>query len=302
MKLKRTYLGFISLLSALFILMACAQQKPDWVPIQTIEYKQNVNYAGFINEQQGITVGYAGATFSTQDAGASWQQAAAAGTNWCRYGLDMIPGGPYWNCGVFQSVRLTDKGKTWVPMENLGSREPDHTRYLSFIDANQGFIATIHDLKMTDNGGKNWNSTIPLPGEVKTIAAIAAVPSPHAIELFIMDAEGRLWQTEDKGNSWKELASPVAGKLMNIFDSYAPLVAMRFKNANAGIIAANVKTADGNRPVVYRTNDLGNTWKQELVAPQEKSGNVFLSPDWQYLTVVYPTDNKLSVFKNAGAG
>ena len=301
MKLKSMHPVVITLLSAFFILLACAPQKPDWTPVLTAEYKHAVNYAGFINERQGITIGYAGATFFTSDAGASWQ-AAAAGTTWCRYGLDMLSGGPYWDCGVFEAVTSTDNGKTWRPLERTGTREPEHTRYLSFVDAQNGFIATIHNVKMTENGGINWKTAIALPGDVKTIAALAAFPAAHAIGLLVMDAEGRLWSSEDKGAGWKELSSPVTGKLMNVLDSDAPLVAMRFDNTGTGIIAANVKTAEGIRCAVYRTSDSGNTWKEELVGPQEKYGNVFLSPDWKYLTVVYTTNNKLSVFKNQSDG
>ena len=93
--------------------------------------------AGFHDDGFGITVGYSGDVRYTTDGGQLWT--SAENKSWCRYGLDIVDEKTAWHCGNGGHVRAsTDGGQTWQTVADFGPNQPDHCRFLSFLDAKTG--------------------------------------------------------------------------------------------------------------------------------------------------------------------
>src|SRR5512146_3271532 len=142
-----------------------------WQVIRQAQYEQSIYQAGFLDDSFGITVGYSGGVYYTTDGAQTWSQ--ANNTSYCRFGLDIVDQQTAWNCGNGGHVRLsTDGGKNWQAVADFGGSEPDHCRYLSFLDARTGWAAAPELLGTTTDAGTTWN-TLALPKDIKDMAAIA---------------------------------------------------------------------------------------------------------------------------------
>ena len=174
-------------------------KETNWDIVKTVENtKANANnIGGFLNENFGITVGYAGEVHYTNDGGAKWPK----GTNQslCRFGLEIINENLAWNCGNGANVRkTTDNGKTWQKVTDFGESRPNHCRYLSFLDENTGWIAAPKKLGSTTDGGQTW-LTLTLPSDIKEIAAIDLLDKNTG---YLVETNNKLYITNDGGLTW----------------------------------------------------------------------------------------------------
>lgn len=230
--------------------------------------------AGFETKDYGITVGYAGEVHYTKDGGKTWPRASSF--SMCRFGLEIVNDKVAWHCGNQGNVRYTlDGGMIWNSATNFGSNEPDHCRFLSFIDEKTGWIGSPYDLASTHDGGRTWN-VITLPKECADISAID-LRSPR--DGYIFDSRGFLFITNDGAKTWtKQSIGLDKGQTLMLL--YTPSAAMRFINAEQGIIAYYQK---GKGVMAKLTEDGGRTWKEESVI--KNMGGLYLSKNGQLLTV-----------------
>ncbi len=216
--------------------------------------------AAFVDEQHGITAGYAGAVYVTQDGGKTW----SPGTNSsaCRFGLEALPGGAAWTAGNMGHVRVSrDGGAHWTTAASFGRSEPRHARHLSFLDGRRGLIASQEELAVTDDGGESWTK-VAAPARAGMIAAVSLSEEGGATRLRLLDENGDLWVSADRGASWAQAPSPLK---VPVFESLtAPRAAMRFTAAGDGVLAV-IADEGGPKGHVYRTQDGGKTWGEEVV-------------------------------------
>jgi photosystem II stability/assembly factor-like uncharacterized protein len=284
MKMRKTM--FLAMGLTLFfssVLGALADEKGgQWKMVLQSEAKHSAYIGGFHNEQDGITIGYAGEVHYTHDGGKTWP--TAVNHSWCRFGLEILDKNTAWHCGNKGHVRVsTDGGEIWEPVADFGDMEPDQCRFLSFADANLGWIASPFRIAATNNGAKSWNE-FDLPEDSKNIAAICL---RTANDGYVLDVTGNLYVTKDAGKTWSKQGVPLEGKPLPTLQ--CPTAAMRFSDANHGIIVAATK----GKIYSYTTADGGKTWTKSLVSDKH-FGYLFLNHEGNLLTVTGKLGNLTS--------
>jgi photosystem II stability/assembly factor-like uncharacterized protein len=269
---------------------------PDYGPwhlVRQIKYSDpsaSVYYGGFLNDSFGILIGASGLVEYTQDGGQSW--GTGSNQSWCRFGLDIVDEKIAWNCGNPGHVRLTtDGGKTWTAVADYGPGEPNHCRYLSFLDAQTGWAATPGMLAATSDGAATWTD-LALPAGTGEIAAISLRTPTDG---YVLDARGTLLATADGGTTWESnsVNLPAAGELL--IDP-TPLTSMRFWDADHGrilVLKSGFWTGD--------TSDGGKTWTWTKMPSVKGARSSYMSRDGRTLSMIDVTKQDILLLEYAGA-
>jgi photosystem II stability/assembly factor-like uncharacterized protein len=251
---------------------------PQWRLTREIPVSHKATVVAFEDDQHGITAGYAGTVFYTEDGGKTWQP--GANRSMCRFGLDAIPGLAV-TSGNGGDVRFsTDRGASWTSAASFGRGEPNHVRYVSFVDASRGLLAGPDDLGLTTDGGRTWvKLAAPVKAGMNAGVSLADAGGPLVIRL--LDDGGALWRSDDGGKTWAAAKSPLGRA---VFESISvPYAAIRF-TGEEGVVAAIADEGGVPKGHVYRTRDGGKTWAEELVAAGLPPSAVTLSADGKQLT------------------
>jgi hypothetical protein len=288
------------MLFSLLLLLAAASafaQNAAWQMVVDSKPKQMINVAGFIDEKRGVTAGYAGATYYTEDSGGSWIKAPS--TSLCRYGLEIVDGGAAITCGQGGDNWVSlDGWKTWTAMQTHGPSEPDHFRFLSFPDIKTGWAAGPSQLSSTKDSGATWSDLV-LPQGVERIATIDLLPGEQGSAGFLLDSSGALHLTEDGGATWSSEAISVPGVQLSYISmmTWGPSAAIRFMSRELGIVIA-YRTKPDPAWVSLSTADGGASWNVEEITRQPGPGSsVYLSKDGLYATLYY--SRRILAFKKA---
>lgn len=285
-------IGAISIIGAMII--GCNSGKEnskveesDWEEINSPEFTHKSYIGGFLNEDFGITVGYAGEVHYTTDGGKTWPQ----GTNksYCRFGMDIVNEKVAYNCGNASHVRKTlDGGENWIEVSNFGESEPNQCRYLRFIDENKGWIASPKKLGATKDGGNTWEE-INLPNSGSKILAIDLVNENNG---YIVSTDKKLYVTKDGGKSFD--AKDIT---MDDFDDMVystNQIAIKFTSENKGEI---FYYGPEGKLKGYVTEDDGQTWEEEKIPDIEECGPLYISNDGKYLSVNGNNASKIIVLR-----
>ena len=279
---------------------ASSASEPDntcsWKTLSELQITHPTHYTGFLNETFGITSGPNGEVHYTNDGGKTWP--AGNNSSMCRFGLDIVNENIAWNCGNGANVRVTvDGGKTWKEASDFGDFEPDHCRFISFLDDKTGWIASPTRLASTNDGGKNWHE-MNLPQGVTQISSIYL---RTANDGYLLDSNGILYITGDSGKTWSSQDLGFGkldlkdGRKINV-----PNSAICFNSLSTGIIVINTKDTNGWKTCVLNTADSGKTWTQEqlpLSDTYNKMLKVYLSKDGKLLTLAN-IDNNTIILKS----
>lgn len=167
---KIYFIAILITLSAAIISCAKKPEKGAWEKVFSRNIKHSHFYDGFSTETNGITVGYGGKCYYTEDGGQSWKEAVNESA--CRFGMDINGEKTAWHCGNGENINYTeDGGKTWIAIDL-----PEEAKSIS-TDASPMSVI---------NADKN--------GRIIFITNKAA-KAEYRISAFI---------SSDKGNTWKE--------------------------------------------------------------------------------------------------
>ena len=248
----------------------------------------SITTAGFLDDAFGVAVGCWGETLYTVSAGMDWNW--SANSLECGYGLDVVDERVVWLCGD-QGIRVsTDGAQTWqVVTDSPG--DADLCRFLSFLDARTGWAATPHQLGMTVDGGATWTD-VTLPENVQEIAAIAL---ETAVDGYVLDKGGNLFVTQDGGQTWvsRSLGPMIRGD-KRLFDLASPTAAIRFLDANHGVVILSLIGGGERETLAMYTSDGGRTWEEQSLV--EQFGAVHLTRDGRFLTLVDFVESDITVF------
>lgn len=265
-------------LSLIVLVLAVSQAKAgSWQIVKEIPVNQACNIAGFIDDNYGVTGGYAGATYYSNNGGKDWTEAAGA-QSLCRFGLEIIDEQIAFLVGVGGIWRSEDGGKAWKLVADPGIKgAPNgdtHGMYLSFPEKMTGWAASTWILGVTVDGGASF-TPMEIPSNVEYISAISACSSTEG---YLLDVDGKLYYTSDGGSNWTVTRLKLSEKSpMRTF----PMAAMRFDKAGKGIVLT-WSSKDRTWLASY-TNDRGQTWSQEKIGG--RYGSIYLSRDGSLATI-----------------
>jgi photosystem II stability/assembly factor-like uncharacterized protein len=254
------------------------------------QVKHRTTVAGFFDETFGITAGSGGEIHYTTDNGKTWSK--ADNSSLCRFGLEIVDKQVAWHCGNGGHVRVSsDGGQTWQPVTDYGPYEPKQCRFLSFLDTDTGWAATPYQLGATTDGGTSWTEIV-LPEDIQLIAAISLRTPTHG---YLLDTAGTLFATQDGGEKWSATSSGLIPQDKELLlATFAPAAAMRFPDANHGLIIMSLKGTGGTEVLAARTTNGGQTWEQETLPV--KFGTPYLTRDATFLTIV-GLSNKITMLR-----
>jgi len=267
--------------AALTATAAPAESASPWEVVLQTRVKQPVRMAAFLDETFGLTGGpdYAGRAQHTTDGGQTWTMAEdSAG---CLFALDIVDAQSVWECNA-SDVRISmDGGQTW-PGRPGGRGQP--FCQVSSVDSEMAWYLSPATLETTTDGGTTWEKVnLPagvLPGRILAISLRAPK------EGYVLDSAGDLYTTLDGGQSW---SSQNLG-LKERYGEMGPLpsggiapAAMRFFDADHGVIVMSLVGGGAGKVVALRTADGGRAWTEENV-PVE-FGTAYLTRDGKLLTI-----------------
>jgi photosystem II stability/assembly factor-like uncharacterized protein len=242
--------------------------------------------AAFLDETFGLTGGSAdvGRAHVTTDGGQTWTLAESS--EGCLFGLDIVDSQVVWQCALGPAGVSTDGGQTWQAVTEYGN-----CRQMSFLNAQTGWIATRDQIGMTTDGGQTWTD-VPLPEGVENVLAIS-LRTPA--EGYLVDHTGVLHVTQDGGQSWSARPTGLDLEGVQIPDRDTASAAVRFTDADRGVVVIHLTGGLSSRVVALRTADGGRTWGQEKVMEVPLLVALYLSRDGSTLTVTDHTESRVIV-------
>jgi photosystem II stability/assembly factor-like uncharacterized protein len=185
-----------------------------------------------------------------------------------------------WECGLNGVSVSADGGQTW---EDVAANARGQSCMLSFLDDATGWIHTRQGLWMTTDGGETLQE-IALPGGIETIMGISLRTPTDG---YVVDSAGVLYTTSDGGQTWSSQTLGVDLETYTIIlpTSDTTTAAVRFADADHGVVVVNLAGGGQVRVVALRTADGGQTWEEESVTSTMWGAVPYLSPDGMFLTL-----------------
>jgi photosystem II stability/assembly factor-like uncharacterized protein len=252
-----------------------------WEVVFQIRVTQPVRMAAFLDDTFGLTGGpdNAGRAQYTTDGGQTWTMAERS--SGCLFGLDIVDAQAVWECNASDIRLSTDGGQTWQGTPR-GRGQP--FCQVSSADRDTAWYLSPRRLETTLDAGTTWEE-VSLPEGVETADILAiSLRAPGAG--YVLDSSGTLYTTLDSGQNW----SPQNLGLEERYGAMKPLppgniaaAAMRFLDADHGVIVMSLIGGGSSKLVALRTADGGQTWMEESV-PTE-FGTAYLAHDGRLLTV-----------------
>ncbi|RPI24448.1 MAG: hypothetical protein EHM70_21300 [Chloroflexota bacterium] len=156
---------------------------------------------------------------------------------------------------------------------------------MSAFDANTALYLNQFKLLITNDAGVTREDRT-LPETILVPNDVIALSLRSAEEGYLFDASGNLYQTEDGAKSWSLLTTldlSQFGELKMMPQRGLPVAAVRFFDADNGLLVLSLAGGGANKVVALRTSDGGQTWSEEAVPGQ--FGIPFISRDGQFITV-----------------
>jgi len=273
-----TFQFVLSLLSALWTLSACrAVDSTPWEVVAEHNVHHGVMAAGFLNQNYGITGG-PGNMNHTTDGGQSWSEDINSSD--CRYGLEILDEQNAWTCGGMTHVRRSDDGgNIWKEAAGFGLSRDGPCRLMSFIDLQNGWLASPNHMGVTADGANSW-TIMNEPEGTEYITGIGLYAPHHG---YMMNSSGALYHTTNNGEQWSYVSSlkPEGWKFAR---SVYAVVTMRFHDREHGIIVMWLEKGEEEQVIAYHTSDGAQTWTSERVPV--KPGPLYIAQDGRLLTVI----------------
>jgi photosystem II stability/assembly factor-like uncharacterized protein len=265
-----------------------AESAGPWQIVLQRDIEQPMRIAVFLDETFGLTGGSAdvGRAHVTTDGGQTWTLTESS--EGCLFGLDIVDTQVVWQCALGPAGVSTDGGQTWQAVTEYGN-----CRQMSFLDAQTGWIATRDQIGMTADGGQTW-ADVTLPEGVENILAVSLRTPTDG---YLVDSTGVLHITQDGGQSWSSHPTGLDLEGIMIPDRDTSSAAVRFTDAEHGLIVVHLTGGLSSHVVALRTADGGQTWEQEEVMDVPLLVALYLSHDGSVLTVTDHTESRVIVLR-----
>ncbi len=252
----------------------------SWQTVGVYNEHHSIMSAGFYDESFAITGGVLGIMYYSIDSGQTWQPGSNQSD--CIYGLEILDHQHAWACGGMTNMRKSsDGGRSWQAMAAFAdAAHPSPCNSLSFVDENNGWLASYTLFAATTDGGKSWSvSPSPAAGH-----SIASVDTYTAGKGYLLDEAGVLYSSRDNGTHWAKVVELALGDFHILKKSAYQQAAMRFSDAEHGLLVLSGQAGKTEELLAFHTSDAGQTWSSERVPVSV--GPVYLSRDGRLLTVI----------------
>ncbi len=289
----------------------CSHGSGEWEPLatQTVYVADKFFDVAVPSAERAVIIGYGGKILETNDFGISWNQ-VESGTRDALYSIDFAADDPKVGWIVGQEgliLRTSDGGTTWE-RQSASAYMTEDCRDDSYRERNEDecpegylFATSVIDsqtvvaigdrslfVKTTD-GGKTWDvSTIKVEGaedEDDEWAIVFEDPVLYDVEFFdadngfVVGEFGKIYRTEDGGQTWVELQEALmGGDIFDILD-LPTFFDVHFSEDRQKAMAVGL---DGRIAV---TNDGGENWSFE-------SNNVHEYTDPFYAATALPSGER----------
>jgi photosystem II stability/assembly factor-like uncharacterized protein len=206
----------------------------------------NVEDAAFVSQSVGYALDSAGSVLKTDNGGTSWQ-ILNTGTNAVPAAIVALDANRVLLLGPRGVRRSTNGGGEFAVVR---SRAVRRARLVDYDRAGSSlFTWGSHALVFSRDGGKSWKR-LRRPAR----SSVVALDFVSARRGFALTADGRAWQTRNRGRRWREL--PAVGSVEG--------VDLAFSSTRRGwLTLSSLGGAHGG--YVLRTTDSGKSWRPQLV-------------------------------------
>lgn len=182
----------------------------------------------------------------SDDQGTSWQPTSLQGADAMSLATSGISGQRIYAAGHGMLYRTDDAGKSWAPVTGALQGADIHAFAVSQEDEDRAYAFVVGQGVLTsDDGGAQWK---PLPTTPSNdITALAAGPGQV---VFLGDAAGIVYRSEDGGQSWQ------SGSL----GSGMQVTGLAF-DVQSGALYATAAMAGMNRGMVHRLAAPPSSWE-----------------------------------------
>lgn len=263
----------------------------SWKLIKEIlpkEKKLNTRFVGFYDDSFGISTAKYGILYYTTDGGETWT--AGRNTSACIAGLEIIDKNNAFITANNSQVRVSkDGGASWEAVPDFGDMANEHCRYLSFIDANTGWIANKKEVGFTIDGGLSW-AKINTPASMSDISAIWLNTTQEG---YILSNAGILYSTMDGGATWTESNMGINGMYLLV----CPTAVLRVQDQQSFQIVAFIDNGTEKGYYYFSTTDGGNSWEKCECIKEGEQGFLHLNRDGSMLTITDDKDKTIMLYE-----
>lgn len=264
--------------------------KMSWKQIKEIipsEKKMKNRFAGFYNENFGISTYQYGILSYTVDGGETWIPGINKSN--CIAGLEIMDENNAIISANYSEVRVSnDGGVNWEEVPKFGDMKNEHCRYLSFIDPSTGWIANRKEIGYTTDGGQTWESiTVP-----QNLSDIGAIWLSGKTEGYILSTDDKLYGTTDAGKTWSEKELGLGGAWLLV----CPAATLHVKDQKSFQVVAYHESDNKKGYFYYSTVDGGDSWEKELVV-EGNPGFVYLNREGTLLSISDDGGKTIRVFQ-----
>ena len=218
-----------------------------------VSQSEDITDVSFASPDVGYALDLSGGVLKTTDGGLTWRT--------LRTGFSVSP----------QAVLATARGVLLVgPRVILRSADGGNTFHRARNRARRAKIFEVdragraifaygsRRIAVSRDGGRSW-SRVRRP----RYALLAAVDFVSPRAGFLLEQDGRIWKTRNRGRTWQELAGTGSDNA----------IGLAFSSASRGYLVLS-RFGDDARGYLLRTSDGGRTWRPQLVtsAPLDPDG------------------------------
>lgn len=251
------------------------EEQHEWRFSSEVKVRHSVFYSGFRDINHGVTVGYHGATYVTQDAGRTWTKGENEAN--CRYGLDWYGDDYLWTVGNYGGNRVSlNGGISLLPVTDLPLIDERPNNIVQIIDLKSIWVGSPLNLAFSEDAGYSWTYAN-LPQSIVEIEGVFMFSNGSG---FLVGDTAAVYFTEDSGASWSEVGKiPVVTGIKN---TDVPAVSLHFESNQVGKM---VYLDKNQQNYAFETKDGGNSWQQVMMPKVERSAP-YISDDGETLTLV----------------